>query len=354
MAEQQVDEAYQGPWPEWLHKDLGPIPDMEGCGDSLSAESFSEASLDELAAGAPVSKDKNRHLVPWHACKVRCGTVLVARRDVGVFESVSSWNLVGEAAAGSKVTACGVPEFIEGYAMVPIAAPRGAVQLNCFDVNVPQRSRRWRLRCALACRMARLPEPTASYDIHSSVHRRRTFIQIHSLLSEASIQELHELWRHPAVRMLQRKGRVACLTYRHTAYRMELPLRAHCRSLYESLVGTLLWADRTVWRGLKKGAVVYPEVEYLVYDARGGVPGTIEPHVDNESVVSAVVLLCDPAGFQGGASCFAPSGTDSAHHREVQLKLGDAVIFRGEKLEHWITPVTAGVRIVLQVELSRV
>ena len=40
--------------------------------------------------------------------------------------------------------------------------------------------------------------------------------------------------------------------------------------------------------------------------------------------------------------------------RQLALQKGDAVVFRGEKLRHWITPVTGGVRVILQIELSRV
>ena len=34
-------------------------------------------------------------------------------------------------------------------------------------------------------------------------------------------------------------------------------------------------------------------------------------------------------------------------------KQGDAIVFRGEKCEHWISPVTSGKRTILQIELSR-
>jgi len=39
--------------------------------------------------------------------------------------------------------------------------------------------------------------------------------------------------------------------------------------------------------------------------------------------------------------------------RRVRLQCGDIVIFRGERCEHWIEPVSAGRRVILQVELSR-
>mmetsp|Transcript_32224 Transcript_32224/g.81748 ORF Transcript_32224/g.81748 Transcript_32224/m.81748 type:complete len:136 (-) Transcript_32224:60-467(-) len=135
---------------------------------------------------------------------------------------------------------------------------------------------------------------------------------------------------------------------------MELPLRAHGRELYERLMEALAWADAVLWRKLPDSKVVYPEVEYIVYDARTGSPGGIEPHVDNHSAVTMVAMLSDPREFAGGVNSFEPSGEPNSLPRMVALRKGDAVIFRGEKLLHWITPVTGGLRTILQIELSRI
>merc|ERR1719213_371183 len=108
-----------------------------------------------------------------------------------------------------------------------------------------------------------------------------------------------------------------------------------------------------IWHKLHKHKQVFPEVEYIVYDARNGVPGTIEPHVDNHSAVTIVMLLSDSGDFEGGVNCFAPAGGDT-ESRSLRLQQGDAVLFRGEKLRHWITPVTGGIRTILQVEFSKV
>merc|ERR1712151_1354793 len=62
-----------------------------------------------------------------------------------------------------------------------------------------------------------------------------------------------------------------------------------------------------------------------------------------------VALLSDPSHFVGGVSCFEGESAE----RQVQLKRGDAVFFRGEACEHWITPVTSGQRLILQIEISR-
>ena len=39
--------------------------------------------------------------------------------------------------------------------------------------------------------------------------------------------------------------------------------------------------------------------------------------------------------------------------REYKLNIGDAVFFRGELCEHWITPVSSGKRCILQIELCK-
>ncbi|CAL1141186.1 unnamed protein product [Cladocopium goreaui] len=167
-------------------------------------------------------------------------------------------------------------------------------------------------------------------------------------LWQQEIRLLHELWRHPSVEEI--KDRKKTLQYRHVAYRMELPLRAHGRELYMKLIDTMAWADAFLWQKLPRNEFAYPEVEYIVYEAKGGIPGSIEPHVDNHSAVTIVILLSDPSEFTGGVNCFASPDSEDLPARLVSLNCGDAVLFRGEKLRHWITPVTQGRRVVLQIE----
>lgn len=190
------------------------------------------------------------------------------------------------------------------------------------------------------------------HSVYSGSRRRRTFVHIPGLLSEQQIQQVHAIWRHPSVEEI--RDRKSSLEYRHVAYRVELPLRAHGQQLYQRLLDTMVWADATTWRRLHRSKIVYPEAEYIVYDARTGQPGEIEPHVDNHSGVSIVILLSNPAEFEGGANCFASTGEQGARSRSLSLQQGDAVCFRGEKLKHWISPVTGGLRVILQIELSRV
>jgi alkylated DNA repair dioxygenase AlkB len=118
---------------------------------------------------------------------------------------------------------------------------------------------------------------------------------------------------------------------------------------------------------LVKRSRFFPEFEYIVcvapqpmqqerwqqrpshaacrYDSSGAF---IEPHVDNHSVITGIIMLSDrDGGFEGGVNCFEPN-------RQYALQRGDCVLFRGEKTQHWITPVTAGVRRILQWEFSRI
>ena len=104
----------------------------------------------------------------------------------------------------------------------------------------------------------------------------------------------------------------------------------------------------------------------------------LEPHVDNESVLTLILLLSNPRkDFTGAQLLFEHFDTDfdmcsnstdtvcldqgpSYSPREgwysdwrfVNLDQGDAVIFRGSQLEHTISPLLSGTRSILQIELS--
>jgi hypothetical protein len=111
-------------------------------------------------------------------------------------------------------------------------------------------------------------------------------------------------------------------------------------------------------KNLRRNRVI-PEFEYIVYDAPGasGRETFIEPHVDNHSIVTGIVMLSEPdVDFVGGINRFkgAESGSSQVNYREYKLERGDLVLFRGELVTHWITPVTSGNREILQWELSRI
>jgi len=213
-------------------------------------------------------------------------------------------------------------------------------------------SRKQRMRWDVSERLARPLEAPHAYLPYLGASRRKSFVFVPGLLDERGIHAVHCAQRQPYSREI--KDRKDTLNFQHVAYRVETALRAQSPLLYERLLEVMAWADANTWTQLPELKAVYPEFEYIVYDARTGKPGTIEPHVDNYSVVSMVCMLSHPSEFVGGANVFESTGEPGAKPRKIALRRGDAVFFRGEKLTHWITPVTGGVRAILQIELSRV
>jgi len=147
------------------------------------------------------------------------------------------------------------------------------------------------------------------------------------------------------------------LQFNHTAYRIDQAFGSNL-AVFNKFVGAMRFADSMIWNALGgPGDCVYPEVEFIRYEGSarsgGGRRYAIEPHVDNHSAVTIVCLLSRTKDFQGGVlGCQAVERDDVS--RLLTLAQGDAVVFQGEKLLHWVTPVTSGVREVLQVELSRI
>jgi Tfp pilus assembly protein PilV len=64
---------------------------------------------------------------------IRNGTVLTVKTAEVIFASATSWQAIGELAAGQQVTAAGPPEMADDYTMVPIK-PKGAVDLKVLQV----------------------------------------------------------------------------------------------------------------------------------------------------------------------------------------------------------------------------
>jgi len=196
----------------------------------------------------------------------------------------------------------------------------------------------------------------ATLEWHDSGKRYRCFAVARGFLSHEDMLAIHSTAQHPTVKEINdRKGYLA---FKHRVWRFEPQLRVLHPDLYRRLLELMHQADAAKWRRLrrnsKKKKKVYPEIEYISYDvAEQGQPCYIEPHVDNKSAVSMVAMLSTGDAYVGGRSCFRRAeGKDGC--RELCLKQGDLVLFRGEKLTHWITPVTAGKRVILQIELSRV
>jgi hypothetical protein len=146
------------------------------------------------------------------------------------------------------------------------------------------------------------------------------------------------------------------LAYSHSASRVEVTLRTEYPRIYRKLIEVTIGLGNEIFGPIadmaKKGRI-FPEFEYIVYESDGAF---IEPHVDNHSILTGIVMMSQVGvDFDGGINCFkgGPRGGQN-DHRQYQLQPGDCVIFRGEKLDHWITPVTRGVRRILQWEFSRI
>jgi hypothetical protein len=187
--------------------------------------------------------------------------------------------------------------------------------------------------------------------IHGSKPHRHIAIA-HNFLSAEDIEEVHRAAKHSSVKEIH--DRKAYLAFKHHVVRFEMQLRCLNPKLYWRLMDLVRKADSEVWRRLrKKKNRVYPEVEYIEYDVkREQGECYIEPHVDNKAGVTLIAMLSPSSDYVGGNNCFR-RGSGNEGHRQTRLEQGDVVMFRGEKLLHWITNVTEGHRIILQIELSR-
>ena len=164
-------------------------------------------------------------------------------------------------------------------------------------------------------------------------------------LSHAEIGQIEalecETWAIKA-----QKTRARELVYTHIVTRIEIALRMLHPGLYEKIMA-LMRCSAKHWPDLEGVDIIdaMPEIEYIVYDtAVQQIPG-IERHVDNGSAITLIVMLSTSTDYTGGSNGFEPN-------RELRLQRGQAVLFRGEKCQHWISPVSSGRRAILQVELQ--
>ncbi|CAE7427154.1 unnamed protein product, partial [Symbiodinium natans] len=136
------------------------------------------------------------------------------------------------------------------------------------------------------------------------------------------------------------------LGYAHEVWRIEEVLQRRAPGLFEKLIHSAWSVEKRMWGNILD--FVFPEIEYIEYDVKNlGRPGSIARHTDNDSLITMVVLLSEADAFEGGINCFQ----GAAEERQVRLQRGDAVFFFGDCCHHWITPVTAGCRRILQMEL---
>merc|ERR1719433_1181887 len=150
---------------------------------------------------------------------------------------------------------------------------------------------------------------------------------LEAFLSAGEVAAVQALARDPGVWEVDDRG--AEVSYAHRVWRIEGALTRRHGDLYEKLTRTAWAVDRCLWRNLEDFA--YPEIEYIEYDVEKlGKPGAFGKHTDNDSLVTMVVLLSDPADFQGGVNCFR-----GRPNCRVPLRTGSALFFYGDRCEHW-------------------
>lgn len=138
------------------------------------------------------------------------------------------------------------------------------------------------------------------------------------------------------------------LKYNHKVWRIEKS-QSYWQKLYDKILNTMKLVDSKHWNKLSNKKY-HPEVEYILYNVEEGKPlPSIEPHVDNKSLITMVLMLSSKDQYVGGNSYFE----GKVKPRKIRLNKGDAVFFRGERTEHWISNVEKGTRDILQIELSR-
>ena len=188
--------------------------------------------------------------------------------------------------------------------------------------------------------------------------RASTFVKVPDCLSLSQWEDLLSL--QPLLKSdLLMDDRAEETEYYHVVHRVESILKQNFSnsSLYEGLIGKMQIVDAENWKVLEDVTTVYPEIEFIVYNRtlEGQRPKMgFGSHVDNGSVLTAVFMLSDRTDFEGGSLMFARdifSDIGDAVERPANFSILDCAVFRGEKLSHWVTPVTKGTRKVLQIEL---
>ena len=193
-------------------------------------------------------------------------------------------------------------------------------------------------------------------------NKEKSLIVVRNFFSTSRIGKLRRLFQ-TAETVFEIKDRKSDLHYAHVAYRTEITLRLEMHKTYKRIMETTVRVCDSVWGDIRQKTRknrVIPEMEYIVYDVKetAGSKGTfIEPHVDNHSIVTGISMLSEPdVDFVGGVNRFKGQQTEETDipYRQVKLDRGDLVLFRGEVVTHWITPVIRGRREILQWELSRI
>lgn len=189
--------------------------------------------------------------------------------------------------------------------------------------------------------------PSMHFVVPHEKSRDKALVVMPGLLRKKKIAKMERILLSSPSRYII-NDRKSDLVYNHSAHRVEVCLRTEYPRMYSKLIALSLGFCELVYGpcgDLVNKSRFFPEIEYIVYDSSGAF---IEPHVDNHSILTGIIMLSErDVEFEGGINCFEPN-------RQQVLQQGDCVLFRGEKTEHWITPVTKGVRRILQWELSRI
>ena len=245
----------------------------------------------------------------------------------------------------SRVISKSVRKSILNDALSVSSCPSSSSDSDSSDEK--PRARLYRLKYTITASKSDIEIPCNHFVIPHEKSKEKGVIVIPDFLSARKISKLVSLFEtSPKVYTIE--DRKSDLVYSHAAKRVEVCLRTEYERMYRKIMSTTISLfDRTYGPidSFARKSRIFPEFEYIVYDSDGAF---IEPHVDNHSIVTGIVMLSDPSvDFEGGVNCFEPK-------REYKLNQGDCVLFRGEKLDHWITPVVRGTRKILQWEFSRI
>eukprot|EP00977_Amphora_coffeiformis_P002769 scaffold522_cov168-Amphora_coffeaeformis.AAC.16 len=181
-----------------------------------------------------------------------------------------------------------------------------------------------------------------------------TFVKIQDCISNAELDQILSMKSFLQADWIM-DDRHEDTEYYHVVHRVEPLLKEKYLNLYETLISKMLTVDTDIWRITESVDRVYPEIEFIEYNqtAEGQAPKMgFGSHVDNGSMLTAVFMLSETAAYEGGSLNFAEhAGLSDEPGRPANFEIRDCAVFRGDRLSHWVTPITKGTRMVLQIEL---
>jgi len=173
--------------------------------------------------------------------------------------------------------------------------------------------------------------------------------------SALEVEQLHAVGAHPSSVPMQDRSEDIEEQSPHTVRRCEKVLQIDAPSLYSKLRDIIAAVDNSRWHALQQAAheecEVYPEIEvhlpiycleldhvtgmiayaqYIEYDTEMHTLPTIAKHVDNGSVITAIVMLSESADFEVN-----PNSTLTVPRYELTVTLclrGEPIVL---SLEQW-------------------